>query len=237
MKLYSAWYCPFAQRAWMALLHKGIDFEYVEVDPYNKTELWLEISKGSGQVPVLASTKSKLGDNTFIDSNNIVEVVDRNWRETKANLYSENEAQYQHEKYWIDFISKEITPYFYRFLKTIEASDYQLASKVNMLRGIEKFVSAMDKNNMFFSGKDFGAVDIAFAPFAYRIKVLLELYRDFYLPTEGEIWERYHRWYESVIEVPAFKQSSTDLHTYESRMIDFYLEYNNGGGQQDITDI
>ena len=28
-----AWYCPFAQRAWMALLHKGLDFDYLEVDP------------------------------------------------------------------------------------------------------------------------------------------------------------------------------------------------------------
>ena len=36
-KLYSAWFCPFAQRAWIALLAKGTEFEYVEKDPYNKT--------------------------------------------------------------------------------------------------------------------------------------------------------------------------------------------------------
>jgi glutathione S-transferase len=38
MKLYSAWYCPFAQRTWTALLYKGVQFEYVEIDPYDKTE-------------------------------------------------------------------------------------------------------------------------------------------------------------------------------------------------------
>jgi hypothetical protein len=43
MKLYNAWYCPFAQRVWMALVHKGINFEYVEVDPYDKIA-WLSIT-------------------------------------------------------------------------------------------------------------------------------------------------------------------------------------------------
>jgi glutathione S-transferase len=38
MKLYTAWYCPFAQRAWMTLVHKNINFDYIEVDPYDKTE-------------------------------------------------------------------------------------------------------------------------------------------------------------------------------------------------------
>ena len=36
LKLYAAWYCPFAQRAWMGLLHKSLAFEYIEVDPYRK---------------------------------------------------------------------------------------------------------------------------------------------------------------------------------------------------------
>lgn len=36
-KLYCAWFCPFAQRAWIALEAKGVDFEYIEQDPYNKT--------------------------------------------------------------------------------------------------------------------------------------------------------------------------------------------------------
>ena len=55
MKLYNAWYCPFAQRAWMALEHKGIDFEYVEVDPYNQTDWWMKVSRGDSLVPVLST--------------------------------------------------------------------------------------------------------------------------------------------------------------------------------------
>ena len=36
-QLYCAWFCPFAQRAWIALNEKQVDYEYVETDPYNKT--------------------------------------------------------------------------------------------------------------------------------------------------------------------------------------------------------
>ena len=43
MTLYSAWYCPFARRAWMTLLHKGIAFDYVEVDPFRASSWWLVI--------------------------------------------------------------------------------------------------------------------------------------------------------------------------------------------------
>jgi hypothetical protein len=37
-KFYSAWYCPFAQRTSMALLHNGLAFGYIEVDPYRKSQ-------------------------------------------------------------------------------------------------------------------------------------------------------------------------------------------------------
>ncbi|MBV2127308.1 MAG: glutathione S-transferase N-terminal domain-containing protein [Candidatus Thiodiazotropha endolucinida] len=51
LKFYSAWYCPFAQTAWMALLYKQLDFEYIEVDPYQKSQWWLEISRNSAISP------------------------------------------------------------------------------------------------------------------------------------------------------------------------------------------
>ena len=45
MKLYSAWYCAFAQRARMTLLLKEIDFEYI-------IEFYLGYSHGEGQKDV-----------------------------------------------------------------------------------------------------------------------------------------------------------------------------------------
>ncbi len=76
MKLYNAWYCPFAQRAWMALVYKGIDFEYVEVDPYDYSDWWLEVSRGAALVPVVVQPDSDGdGETTIVESNRILEYL------------------------------------------------------------------------------------------------------------------------------------------------------------------
>lgn len=74
-------------------------------------------------------------------------------------------------------------------------------------------------------------------PFAYRIKALLEHYQNFKLPTEGEVWTRYHRWYDAMLESSAFKATATDHVGYKDRLLDFYLLYSIGGGQSDVTSL
>jgi len=56
VNFYAAWYCPFAQRAWAALEYLEIPYAYQETDPYDKSKRWLEVSRGTGQVPVLEIT-------------------------------------------------------------------------------------------------------------------------------------------------------------------------------------
>ena len=38
-KLFCSWFCPYAQRAWIALEEKGVPYQYVEITPY-KTDPW-----------------------------------------------------------------------------------------------------------------------------------------------------------------------------------------------------
>ncbi|MDH5370174.1 MAG: hypothetical protein OEW99_09115, partial [Gammaproteobacteria bacterium] len=78
-------------------------------------------------------------------------------------------------------------------------------------------------------------VDFSFIPFAYRINLLLGHYRDLKLPVAGENWERYHQWYEIMLERPEFKVTSTDLPDYAQRLIDVYYPYSQGEGQLDVT--
>jgi glutaredoxin len=37
----------------MSLEEAGLPYDYIEIDPHNKTPEWLSISRGTGQVPVL----------------------------------------------------------------------------------------------------------------------------------------------------------------------------------------
>lgn len=50
--LYSGWFCPFVQRAWIVLEEKGLEYEYKEINPYKKEASFLKLNP-RGLVPTL----------------------------------------------------------------------------------------------------------------------------------------------------------------------------------------
>jgi glutathione S-transferase len=237
MKLYNAWYCPFAQRAWMALVHKGIDFEYVEVDPYDKTDWWLKVSRGAALVPVVVQPHADgEGETTIVESNRILEFLEDYQPDSNA-IFAGDPLQRAEQKYWMDHIGNRITPYLYRFLKASEPGQQRDESRQSLLDGLSTLVSAMNPTGLYFDGDVLGAVDIALMPFAYRIDVLLSAYRDFELPRQGGTWQRYRLWYEAMLKHPAFRKTAFDQGDYEKRLVDHYYPYSLGEGQVDVTRV
>jgi len=227
MKLYNAWYCPFAQRAWMALVYKEIDFEYIEVDPYDLSESWLEISRGAALVPVVVQPNGNGSDTTIVESNRILEYLEDYYPETTP-IFADSPNQRAEQKYWMDHVSNKITPYFYRLLKTPKTGTQQDELRDKMLEGLQTLTRSMSSDGSYFSGNRLGAVDIAMIPFAYRIDALLDHYQNYTLPTEGGSWERYHRWYDVMLALPAFQASATDHADYKKRLVEHYLPYSLG---------
>jgi glutathione S-transferase len=237
MKLYNAWYCPFAQRVWMALIHKGIDFDYVEVDPYNKTDWWVKISRGAELVPVLVEeNQNGDGETTIVESNRILEYLE-DYRPQQVPIFAADVLERAEQKYWLDHIGNHITPYIYRFLKASDAGQQREESRLKLIEGLTALTLAMDDTGPLFSGEQVSAVDIALIPFAYRIDVLLKAYRDFELPQDGEIWQRYRKWYQAMLAQPAFQATAFDHENYQQRLIDHYYPYTLGEGQQDVTRV
>lgn len=230
MKFYNAWYCPFAQRAWMALVHKGIDFEYIEVDPYHLSGWWMEVSRGAGLVPVIVQGNSNgKGETTVVESNRILEYLEDLNPEDNP-IFAADPLKRAEQKYWMDHIGNKITPYLYQFLKAVEPGAGRDESRDKMIEGLIAWVEAMDESGPYFSGNNLSAVDIAMIPFAYRIEVLLGKYRDFSLPQEGDGWSRYHRWYTQMLDHPAFRETAFEQPEYEQRLIEHYLPYSCGDG-------
>ena len=230
MKLYSAWYCPFAQRTWMSLLHKGVKFEYVETDPYDKTKQWLDTSRQTGMVPVISPAKG----NTIPGSTRIIEYLELAYPNA-PKLYSVVPEENAEQKYWIDFIGEHITPYFYRFLKSQNTDDFQLESKHKLIDALSTMTQAMSEDGLYFNGNAISAVDMMLFPFAYRIHLLLKFYKSFELPDQGQIWQRYNAWYNKMLKSQSFQKSIGNAQNYDSRLIQFYLPYSLGGGQADVT--
>lgn len=235
IKLYSAWYCPFAQRAWMALLHKNIDFEYIETDPYDKTAEWLEISLGQGTVPVVVDENNEV---TVPDSIRTLEYIEAQFPEGPS-LFPELNGEVADNKYWIDYLGQEIIPYFYRFLKAPVGTKAARDAEHHLINGLKTFTAQMDGQGPYFNGKEPGAIDIALAPFALRLEILLAHYKGYELPdaNAGITWARYHKWWQAMKSFEPFVKTSIGIEGFEERIIEFYEPYSTGGGQQNVTQI
>ncbi len=220
----------------MTLLHKKLDFEYVEVDPYRKSRWWLEISRNGAKVPVIEPAHSNKGSKTtIIDSTRIVEYLEDLEPDTNPILPRNPNERAEH-RFWMDHINTRIVPYVYRFLKAKDAGEYGDVSRETMVDGLRELIGEMSQSGPFFNGRRIGAVDILLIPFAYRIDVLLGHYRDFTLPNRGKLWSRYRYWYDSMLDTTVFTATSTDHDNYRERLIEVYHPYSLGQGQEDVTE-
>lgn len=237
IKLYSAWYCPFAQRAWMALLLKQVDFEYIEVDPYQESDWWQKISRGHNLVPVLVTRDDdSTKEATIVDSSRVLEYLDECYSDILPFL-PDNLEQRAEARYWMDHINQAIVPYLYRFLEAQEPGDYRDESRVALTAGVKTLFEANAYAHPYLGGERPGLLDLSLIPFAYRIDALLGHYRGFALPAEGEVWQRYQAWYDLMSVHPVFIGSKTHGEDYSQRLIEHYLPYSLGEGQKDVTNL
>jgi len=234
--LYSAWYCPFAQRAWIGLAHKKVTFDYVETDPYEKSVDWMRLSRGTGQVPVLQMQREGLDAAVAVpDSLRVLEYIDEAFRGKGPDLFPRSPAARADALYWTDFPGRKIIPYMYRALKAPIGSEEGAVALQAMEDGLAAFSAAMSPQGPFFSGADISGVDIAFAPFASRIAIILSHYRSYAVPLSGDVWQRYAVWLQAIEQSGLLSATEGDSETYVDRLVDFYLPYSNGGGQADVT--
>ena len=237
LKLYSAWYCPFAQRAWMALLHKGVAFDYVETDPYLKSPEWMANSRGTGQVPVLVENAGLESEIIIPGSTRVLEYIDARFSSDGPLLFPTNPDAEADAKFWIDYQGSNIIPYFYRFLKAEPTSEVADLAKHQLEQGLETFSNAMSAKGPYFLGNEVSAIDIAFAPFALRVELLLTRYKQYSLPRFGPSWQRYHQWWDAISNFGPLIESTAGVSDYKEQLINFYLPYSKGGGQKDVTQI
>lgn len=235
MKFYCAWYCPFAQRAWMTLLHKSLPFDYIEVDPYRESSWWMRISRGRALVPVIVEANSTgNGETTIVDSTRIVEYLDEVAPGTQPLLPGDANTRAE-LRFWVDHVNERIVPCMYRFLKACDPGAERDESREALIHGLHAFSEAISPSGPYFHGKNLTAVDIVMAPFAYRIDVLLDHYRGFARPTQGPGWSRYADWYKAMSELDIFRRTSTDHPDYRRRLIAHYRPYSDGSEQKDAA--
>ncbi|XP_005097996.2 probable glutathione S-transferase parC [Aplysia californica] len=221
LKLYCAWYCPFAQRVSISLKEKEVEYEYIETDPENKTPEFLAVSP-RGLVPSMVHNGKPV-----YESGVCVEYIDEVWKK-EYSILPEDAYDRAMSRIWVDYVSKKIVPLFYTVLqKQVKAE--QEAAKEILLKNLETLTQAMSKKGPYFNGEQFGYVDIMMVPFLIRFRLLTH-YRGFEIPTTG-VFTRLQKWMEAAFARDSVKSSLPEW----DPLVKFYKSYADNTATSEVS--
>ncbi|GIK03188.1 hypothetical protein Aspvir_007257 [Aspergillus viridinutans] len=180
LKLFGSCFCPFVQRVWIALEIKGIPYQYIEVDPYQKPQSLLEVNP-RGLVPAL-----RHGDWGSYESSVLLEYLED--LDVGLPLLPPGDAKLRaHCRLWTDHINRHIVPSFYRALQEQEEQK-QTANMQELQDGLKTLITAANPEGPFFLGPSISFVDVQIAPWILRLSRVLKPYRGWPDPEPGSRW-------------------------------------------------
>ncbi|OWM86329.1 glutathione transferase GST 23-like [Punica granatum] len=166
VKLYGAWPSPYSCRVIWALKLKGIPFEYIEEDLYNKSPQLLQYNPVYNKIPVLVH-----GGRPICESMVILEYLDEKWPQQPllpTDPYERAEA-----RFWVKFA--EDKGLSIRMIYRTEGEKQEKARRdaLEMLTILEEH--GLNGKKKFFGGDNINIVDIAFGWIAHWMGVIEEI--------------------------------------------------------------
>ena len=100
------WASPYSNRARIALLEKGVEYEYKEEDLVNKSPLLLKSNPVHKKIPVLIHNERPICESLII-----VQYIDETWNKTSP-LMPGDPFERANARFWADYIDKKVGLYF-----------------------------------------------------------------------------------------------------------------------------
>ncbi|CAM8928001.1 unnamed protein product [Rhodiola kirilowii] len=168
LKLFGFFPSPFVHRVIWAFKLKGLEFEYIEEDLYNKSDLLLKYNPVHQKVPVLVH-----GGRPVAESVVILEYIDETWPEGHRLLPSDPYERAQ-ARFWTNFGEEKQERIFATFFTTTGEEQAKAAKEAReVLDILEKELEGLGEKK-YFGGEEVGMVDLEFGWLAY----LLEMFED-----------------------------------------------------------
>lgn len=231
IKLFTAWFCPFAQRCAIALEHHSVPYVPEEalgwtvrpttVGEEGRTEEaayhWkspaLIAANPSGMVPTLLDEATGRVAKESLVTVEFVDDYARAHGSTAASLMPSEpfgRADARVMSNWVN--AKACSPYYSVLCKQDPAE--QRAAFDGLVGALREFGARLEKRGAFFCGESLSLVDIALLPWANRYYVF-EHYRGaaFAIPTDGTL-AAYHEWLSRCNRLAAVSGTTPDKDRY-----------------------
>ncbi|HZR02515.1 MAG TPA: glutathione S-transferase N-terminal domain-containing protein [Burkholderiales bacterium] len=190
MTLYSGTTCPFSQRCRIVLYEKGMDFQIVDVDLYNKPED-LAVMNPYNRVPVLVER-----DLILYESNIINEYIDD--RFPHPQLMPADPVMRARARLFLFRFEQEL----FCHIDVIEKGPQKAADKArSLIRDSLTQIAPVFVKQKYMLGDEFSMLDVAIAPLLWRLD-----YYGIQLPKQAASLMKYA---ERIFSRPAYIEALT----------------------------
>jgi RNA polymerase-associated protein len=190
MTLYSGTTDPFSQRCRNVLYEKGMDFQIIDIDMYNKPED-LAVMNPYNQVPVLVER-----DLILYESNIINEYIDD--RFPHPQLMPADPVMRARARLFLFRFEKEL----FSHIESIEKGSQKSAERARaIIRDNLSQIAPVFTKQKHLLGDEFSMLDVAIAPLLWRLD-----YYDIQMPKQAAPLMKYA---ERLFSRPAFIESLT----------------------------
>ncbi|KAI3430116.1 uncharacterized protein J3R85_008260 [Psidium guajava] len=207
LKLHGFWASPYSHRVIWALKLKGVEYEYIEEDLSNKSQLLLQYNPVQKKIPVLVHHGKPI-----IESLIILEYIEETWSDPP--LLPKDAHERASSRFWMNFMAEKSLSFFKLFLMPQgEEREKAIAEVLEVLRTIEHEALADKK---YFGGDNLGLVDITFGWLAYWYECTEEAVGVKLLCPNT--FPRLHSWVENWKEVDVVKEN----HPNPEKLLDHF---------------
>jgi len=218
VKFYASSRCPYAQRVWIGLEEKAVDYQWVEIDLYRSASAG---SRGRWLMP-LEELQNLYPDFVACSPRGLLPALDNEGEHVYDSIVL---LEYVHEifngppllptsplarakvRLWSKHVDLHIVPNFERLLAAHDAEARAMARE-DLVQALALFEEAMSPlaKGPFFLGSDFSMADAVLAPWWLRMCSVLRAYRKF----DPSAFSRLQVWFEAVEGRPCFAKTALD---------------------------
>ncbi|CAL2280347.1 unnamed protein product [Prunus armeniaca] len=200
VKVLGYWSSPYPYRVIWALKLKGVKYEYIEDDVYNKSDLLLQSNPVHKMVPVFFH-----GGKIIAESTVILEYIEETWPQNP--LLPNDPYARAMARFWMKFLDDK------RKIGDEHAKAVKDAQEIMTI--LEQHSLGQNK---FFNGDEIGMTDLVFGLITFWLEVMEEAAGVQVL--EVNRFPRLQAWIKNFKEVPVIKENHPD----KSRLLAYMKE-------------
>ncbi|KQJ97559.1 probable glutathione S-transferase GSTU6 [Brachypodium distachyon] len=176
LKLLGLLVSPFVVRVRMALQMKGLSYDYIEQDVFDKSELLLASNPVHKKVPVLLHNGVPL-----CESQIIVQYIDEVWaaaEEGSPTILPAEPHDRAVARFWAAYVDDKLFPAWIGIIKaaTEEARAEKTSETLAVLAQLEVALAECSKGKAFFAGDAIGYLDLAVGCNMFWLEALRRLF-------------------------------------------------------------